>query len=130
MVLRYSSAPTVTVLDGKVESVFDAAKGDLRLNYLHQGLARVRISGGGRPDLTLLLDAPVEIGMSRAQKRGELDRFETEKAAFFSRVRNNYLERAAAEPARFKLVDASLSLELVQEQIRTILETIFSASDQ
>lgn len=55
MVLRYSSAPTVTVLDGKIDSVFDAARGDLRLNYSHQGLARVRISGGGRPDLTLLI---------------------------------------------------------------------------
>ena len=54
-VLRYSSAPTVTVLDGKVDSGFDAAKGDLRQNYGHQGLARVRISGGGRPHLTLLI---------------------------------------------------------------------------
>ena len=54
-VLRYTSAPTVEVLSGAVDSTFDAATGDLRLNYSHRGLARLRITGGGRPPLTLLL---------------------------------------------------------------------------
>jgi beta-galactosidase GanA len=54
-VLRYSAPPTVAVLAGSVTSSFDAAKGDLRVNYKHVGLARVRISGGGRPPLLLLL---------------------------------------------------------------------------
>ncbi|MEO6358995.1 MAG: beta galactosidase jelly roll domain-containing protein, partial [Sphingomicrobium sp.] len=54
-VLRYASAPQVTVLEGAVSSQFDATKGDLRLNYDHDGLARVRISGGGRRPLLLLL---------------------------------------------------------------------------
>lgn len=83
------------------------------------------VQGDFRPDLTLLLDAPIEIGMSRAQKRGELDRFESEKIEFFTRVRDNYLQRAAAESARFKLVDASLPLDAVQEQIDAILQTVF-----
>ncbi len=54
-VLRYKTAPNVTVLSGQVTSAFDAANGDLKLGYTHSGLARVRISGGGRPALTLLL---------------------------------------------------------------------------
>jgi beta-galactosidase GanA len=54
-VLRYTGAPKVEVLAGRVESRFDAAKGDLRLNYVHDDLARVRISGGGRAPLLLLL---------------------------------------------------------------------------
>ncbi|HEX6344433.1 beta-galactosidase [Umezawaea sp.] len=54
-VLRYSSAPSVRVLDGRVASSFDAATGDLRLDYRHSGLARVLVSGGGRPPLLLLL---------------------------------------------------------------------------
>lgn len=54
-VLRYASAPQVTVLEGTVSSQFDPARGDLRLNYNHDGLARVRISGGGRRPLLLLL---------------------------------------------------------------------------
>ena len=54
-VLRYSGQPTVVTLGGSVASTFDAARGDLRLNYTHAGLARVRISGGGRPPLLLLI---------------------------------------------------------------------------
>jgi beta-galactosidase GanA len=54
-VLRYKSAPKVEVLDGQVQSSFDAARGDLKLTYTHQGLARVRISGADRKPLTLLL---------------------------------------------------------------------------
>jgi hypothetical protein len=54
-VLRYAGAPKVEVLAGQVESQWDGAKGDLRLAYAHDGLARVRISGGGRPPLLLLL---------------------------------------------------------------------------
>ena len=54
-VLRYAGAPTVKVVSGTVNSTFDATTGDLRLDYVHNGLAEVQISGGGRPDLTLLL---------------------------------------------------------------------------
>ena len=53
-----------------------------------------------RPDLTLLLDAPVEVGLARAAERGASDRFERERAAFFERVRNVYLQRAKREPSR------------------------------
>ncbi len=53
--LRYSSRPTVDVVSGNVSSTYDAATGDLRLDYVHNGLAEVRITGGGRPPLTLLL---------------------------------------------------------------------------
>jgi beta-galactosidase GanA len=62
-VLRYASAPKVEVLEGAVASAFDAAKGDLKLTYAHQGLASVRITGGGRPPLTLLL-ADAETGQT------------------------------------------------------------------
>jgi beta-galactosidase GanA len=54
-VLRYAGAPKVEVLAGRVTSTFDAARGDLKLGYTHDGLARVRISGGGRAPLLLLL---------------------------------------------------------------------------
>ncbi|MGA1799084.1 beta-galactosidase [Sphingomonas sp. 4RDLI-65] len=54
-VLRYTAAPTVTVLEGTATSAFDAAKGDLRLNYTLEGRSVVRITGGGRPALTLIL---------------------------------------------------------------------------
>ncbi|MCE7032443.1 dTMP kinase [Lysobacter sp. GX 14042] len=62
---------------------------------------------GITPGLTLLLDVPVEVGLARARGRGGVDRIEAEDAAFFERVRAGYLERAVAEPERFRLVDAS-----------------------
>ena len=86
------------------------------------------VQGDLRPDLTLLLDVPVETGLARASARGELDRFEQEQQAFFERVREGYLARAAAEPDRFRVIDASQPLEVVQARIREqvqafILET-------
>lgn len=79
------------------------------------------VQGSLRPDLTLLLDAPVEVGMSRAGKRGQLDRFEQEQLSFFESVRQCYLARAAAEPARFKVVDASRPLAAVQADIHGVI---------
>ena len=81
------------------------------------------VQGDFRPDLTLLLDVPVEIGLARASKRGALDRFEQEKVAFFERVRNAYLEMAQRSPDRYRVIDASLPLNDVQNQIAAILST-------
>lgn len=77
-----------------------------------------------RPDKTILLDAPVEIGMARAHKRGELDRFENEKTVFFERVRNVYLDRMKQEPQRFELIDAAKALADVQVQLKSVIEGI------
>ncbi|WP_296060020.1 dTMP kinase [uncultured Amphritea sp.] len=80
------------------------------------------VQRGLQPDLTILLDLPVEIGLARASQRGDLDRFENERVAFFDQVRNAYLERAAADPERFAVIDASGTLEQVQQQIAAVLE--------
>ncbi len=61
------------------------------------------------PDLTLLLDLPVATGRARAAGRGAADRIEVEADSFFERVRATYRARAAAEPGRFRLIDASQS---------------------
>ena len=82
------------------------------------------VQGYLQPDLTLLLDAPVEIGLSRIHQRGEKDRIEQESIDFFNRVRNAYLERAAQFPKRFSIIKADASLENVQEQIKQALDKI------
>ena len=74
------------------------------------------------PDLTVLLDAPIETGLARAERRGQPDRFESERAEFFGRVRQAYLELARAEPERFVVVDASRDLESVKHDLGTIAE--------
>ncbi len=82
---------------------------------------------GLRPDLTLLLDLPVEIGLERANKRSEPDRFEKEKAAFFEKVRSGYLEIAWNEADRVKVVDASRPLFEVQAAISTLIGEFLEA---
>ena len=76
-----------------------------------------------QPDLTLLLDAPVEIGMARAEKRAELDRFEQQQRDFFERVRAGYLARAEADQSRFSIIDASVDLVQVQAQLNVALQS-------
>ena len=75
-----------------------------------------------QPDLTLLFDVPVELGMTRVAGRGEADRFEVESVRFFERVRKAYLERAAGDPQRFKIIDASQDQEQVWLQVETVLK--------
>lgn len=78
--------------------------------------------GDLRPELTLLFDLPVEMGLARAKHRGEVNRFEAETLAFMNRVRSAYLERAHADPARYAVIDASQALERVQAQIEQVLQ--------
>lgn len=77
-----------------------------------------------KPDMTLLLDLPVEQGMARARARAELDRFEQEKMSFFEAVRAAYLERAAADPRRIVIIDAAPELDKVQYQIKAALQRL------
>jgi dTMP kinase len=77
-----------------------------------------------RPDLTLLLDVPVEIGLARAKKRSTPDRFERQQRAFFERVRSAYLAAAAREPSRIRVVDASRSESEVRETVVALLQEL------
>lgn len=86
------------------------------------------VQGSRRPDLTLLLDLPVETGLARAARRSEPDRFERQKLEFFQRVRQAYLEIARQQPARVKVIDASLELDRVQQQISDILTPCLTGS--
>lgn len=93
-----------------------------------RGLSQERIAaletfvqGDLRPDLTLIFDLPVEVGLARASARGRLDRFEQEGRAFFDAVRNAYLQRAAADASRYRVVDAAQSLSEVQLSLDALL---------
>jgi dTMP kinase len=81
---------------------------------------RAGVQRGLEPDLTLLLDAPVEVGRARIAAR-ELDRFEREQSAFFERVRARYLELADRFPERIKRVDAARSMEEVEREVEAVL---------
>ena len=79
------------------------------------------VHDGVDPDLTLLLDAPVDVGFARVSARGAVDRMESEESEFYERVRDGYLALAAAEPERFAVIDAAQELAGVRADIQTAL---------
>lgn len=82
------------------------------------------VQGELRPDLTLIFDLPVEIGLARAAARGRLDRFEQEGSSFFEAVRQAYLQRAAQAPQRYRVLDAGQTLAQVQADIDALLPSL------
>ncbi|MBS1221295.1 MAG: tmk [Proteobacteria bacterium] len=74
-----------------------------------------------RPDLTLVFDLPVEMGLERVGRRGAADRFEREEKAFFERIRAVYLDRARRHPDRYRIVNADRPVEAVRAEVETIL---------
>jgi len=99
-----------------------------------RGIAKERIAvleeyvqAGRQPNLTLLLDAPIEVGRARADKRSTPDRFEKEKTTFFNKVRETYLQRAADDAVRMKVIDASITLDEVKSQISAQIESFIEA---
>jgi dTMP kinase len=85
-----------------------------------------KVQGALRPDLTILLDAPVAIGMDRANKRGKLDRFESEQQTFFENVRAAYLKRAQQKPDRIRIINADQSLDRVKNEIGFEIQQLLS----
>ncbi len=81
------------------------------------------VQGPTRPDLVLLFDIPVKLGLQRARQRGgDPDRFEQQELAFFERVRDTYLRLANEQPERYRVIDAQQSLPAVQAQLQRILD--------
>jgi len=94
---------------------FNIDRINLIANWVHNDI---------KPDITILLDAPAEVGMERAKKRGSKDRMESEKMSFYKRVRKGYLDLAKNEPERFAIIDATKSLIEVQKDIKNCLENL------
>ncbi len=88
------------------------------------------VQGTRRPDLTLLLDVPVELGLERAGRRSAPDRFERQERAFFERVRDGYLQLAAQSPDRYRVIDAVLDLEQVPAQIVATIDAFLDTTDR
>jgi len=84
------------------------------------------VHGDTWPDLTVLLDAPVEVGMQRAGDRGAPDRFEQERHDFFERVRACYLEIASREPTRVVVVDTTQTLAEVEAQVCAVIDQLLT----
>lgn len=82
------------------------------------------VQGELRPDMVIVFDVPVELGMARARARSALDRFEQEQQAFFERVRDTYLQRAASDPQRYRIIDASGDLAQVRQAMQPLIDEV------
>lgn len=87
------------------------------------------VQGDLRPDLTLIFDLPVEVGLARAAARGRLDRFEQEGIRFFEAVRSAYLQRAEAAPSRYRVLDAGQPLSAVQRDVEALIPELLVRLD-
>ncbi len=82
------------------------------------------VLGDFQPNYTLILDAPIEEGLQRINRRGITDRFEQEKMDFFQRVRETYLTRASLDKNRYKIIDANKPLQAVQSDVAGFVNTL------
>jgi len=80
--------------------------------------------GDFRPDLTLVFDVPVEVGRERLAVGRSLDKFERQTGEFFARVRDTYLQRARAEPARMRVIDSTRPPEAIRTELRALVEAL------
>ncbi|RDL45954.1 dTMP kinase [Marinomonas piezotolerans] len=106
-------------------------------SYVYQGLARGidkelidelvnTYLKNAMPNATILLDVPVEIGLERVSSRGDANRLDGESITFHEKVRNGFLARAEENASRFKVVDASVAQDAVEQQIRKILDELLT----
>ncbi|TFY84577.1 dTMP kinase [Pseudomonas kairouanensis] len=114
----------VVICDRFTDSTYAYQGGGRGLSLERIASLETFVQGNLRPDLTLLFDLPVEVGMARASARGRLDRFELEGQAFFDAVRTAFLKRATAEPARYHVLDAAQPLAQVQRAIDALLPAL------
>lgn len=104
------------------------------VSQAHIRLFEDLVQQGLKPDLTLLFDAPVDVALARARARNRSqgdaagDRFEQERRDFFERVRAGYLARAAAEPARFSVIDAAAEVGAVTQVVQSTLEKFIGSA--
>lgn len=120
------AAGTWVLCDRFTDASYAYQGGGRKLPMQHIAMLERWVLRGLKPDLTLLLDAPVQVGIRRMRGRGRRDRFELERKVFFERVRRAYRARARREPLRIGVVRADGDMQDVRRQIMKVLQTRLS----
>jgi dTMP kinase len=123
LILPATEAGQWVICDRFTDSTYAYQGGGRGLDLAQIAVLEQLCLGDFRPNLTLLLDLDVTAGLTRAAERGAPDRFESEDVAFFNRVRQAFLDRAASAD-HYRVVDASQPLVQVQASIRSIITTL------
>ncbi len=114
----------VVLCDRFTDATYAYQGGGRGLAYERIAILEQFVQGDLRPDLTLVFDLPVEVGLARAAARGKLDRFEQEQQSFFEAVRQTYLARAAQAPERYRVLDAAQPLSQVQADLAALVPAL------
>jgi dTMP kinase len=112
------------VCDRYVDASYAYQGGGRQLGMAPVAALEALLPDRARPDLTLLLDLPVEIGLARANRRGAADRFEREALDFHQRVRDAYLDRARQAPQRYCVIDASRPPDEVRAAVEQAVRSL------
>ena len=121
VILPAVAAGKVVVCDRFTDATYAYQGGGREMDRQQIQVLEALVQKGLKPDLTLLFDTPVAVGLERANHRGQADRFESETVNFFERVRQEYLQLAQAEPERIRVINADRPLEPIQQDIAEIL---------
>lgn len=123
------AAGTHVVSDRFTDATFAYQGGGRGLPQADIAVLEYWVQQGLQPDLTLILDVPLAVSMQRIERHRHKDRFEQEQADFFIRTRAVYLQRAAAAPQRYALIDSNQPLEAVQHSVQAALAHAFGLGD-
>lgn len=123
VILPAKSQGKIVICDRFTDATYAYQGGGREIDKQQIRVLEALVQQGMKPDMTILLDAPVDIGLQRAKNRSEADRFESETIHFFERVRQEYLQLAVEEPERIHVIDAARTLEQVQGDIRSFLSS-------
>ena len=121
VIMPEMAAGNVVICDRFTDATYAYQGGGREMDRRQIRVLEALVQRGLKPDLTLLFDTPVEVGLARANGRSAADRFESETVSFFERVRTEYLQLAEEEPERIHVIDADRPLEQVQQDIKTLL---------
>ena len=124
-VIRPALSSGKTILcDRFIDATYAYQGGGRGIDVLRINILEKWVQSNLTPDLTLLFDLDVSVGIARTKKRSKADRFEQEKSVFFENVRSCYLKRAKNEPNRFCIINSALPMKKVEDEIVAILSRI------
>ena len=121
VILPAKKSGAIVICDRFTDATYAYQGGGRQIDIQQIRVLEALVQQGLKPDMTILFDAPVKVGLERAVNRSEADRFESETVNFFERVRQEYLGLAREEPDRIFIVNADQPLENVQEDLRDLL---------
>lgn len=113
------------VSDRFTDATFAYQGGGRNVPYADIEMLENWVQGGLRPDLTIILDVPLEVSVARIERNREKDRFEQEQTEFYHRVRQSYLNRAKNAPERYAVVDSNRERAIVRAEIMAIMDKCF-----